>query len=126
MTDEEMIAEWYKHYPAKKAKLDAFKAWRQTKAFRPDLDTLIKAVQAHCKTEQWMRGFIPYPATWLRQGRWDDELTVKLPDVVEQKPWHETWTGIKQKGAELGLREEQFDNPQAFKTAVMRSAMKVA
>ena len=82
--------------------------------------------QAHCKTEQWMRGFIPYPATWLRQGRWDDELTIKLPDVVEQKPWHETWTGIKQKGTELGLSEEQFDNPQAFKTAVLRKAIKAA
>lgn len=126
MTDEEMFMEWYKHYPVKKAKLDALKAWKQVKAVRPDLETLVKAVQAHCKTEQWMRGFIPYPATYLRQGRWDDELEVKLPDVVAQKPWNETWTGIVQKGAELGLNESQFATPQEFKTAVLRKAIKAA
>lgn len=126
MTEEELFAAWYKHYPLKKAKLDAFKAWKQTKAFRPDLDTLIKAVQTHCKTEQWMRGFIPYPATWLRQGRWDDELTVQLPEVINQRPWHESWTGIKTKGSELGLAEDQFNTPQEFKAAVLRKAMRVA
>lgn len=126
MTEEEAFAEWYKHYPLKKAKLDALKAWKQTKAVRPDLDTLIKAIHIHCKTEQWMRGFIPYPATWLRQGRWDDEMTVQLPEVVNQKPWHESWTGIKAKGSELGLSEDQFSTPQEFKSAVLRKAMRVA
>lgn len=126
MTDDQEFNEWYKHYPLKKAKLDALKAWKQTKGVRPDTKTLIAAVLTHCRSEQWMRGFIPYPSTWIRQGRWDDEMEVKLPDVVNQKPWHESWPGIQAKGAELGMKEEDFDAPHLFKAAVLRKAMKAA
>ena len=70
--------------------------------------------------------FIPYPATWLRGERWDDELEVQLPGVVNEKPWHETATGIQQKGAEFGIDPAQFEHFQEFRTAVMRAAMKAA
>ena len=116
-------------YPKKVAKADARKAWLQTKDVRPELTNLLSAIQAHCKTEQWMRNagaFIPYPATWLRGERWDDELEVKLPDVVNERPWHETASGIEAKGRELGLDPSQFDSFPAFKIAVMRQAMKAA
>jgi hypothetical protein len=121
--------EFWKAYPKKVAKADARKAWLQTKDVRPELTYLLSAIQAHCKTEQWMRNagaFIPYPATWLRGERWDDELEVKLPDVVNERPWHETASGIEAKGRELGLDPSQFDSFPAFKVAVMRQAMKAA
>jgi hypothetical protein len=70
--------------------------------------------------------FIPYPATWLRGERWEDELEVKLPNVVNQKPWHETATGIELKGKELGLDPSQFESFPHFKVAVMRAALKSA
>lgn len=116
-------------YPKKVAKADARKAWQQTKSVRPALSDLIIAVQQACKTEQWMRGggqFIPYPATWLRGERWEDVHEVKLPDVVNEKPWHESATGIEAKGKELGIMPHEFENWQHFKTAVMRKAMKAA
>lgn len=116
-------------YPKKVAKADARKAWAQTKDVRPDITTVINAVTAACRTEQWMRGggqFIPYPATWLRGERWDDELEVKLPDVINEKPWHETATGIESKGRELGIKPEDFESFPHFKIAVMRAAMKAA
>ena len=96
---------FWKVYPKKVAKADARKAWEQTKAIRPDIETVIKAVQAASRTEQWMRGagqFIPHAATWLRGERWEDQHEVVLPDVVNEKPWHETATGIEAKGRELG------------------------
>ena len=125
----EEFEEFWKHYPRKVAKADARKAWQQTKNVRPELTMLISAIKAHCKTEQWMRNsgaFIPYPATWLRGERWEDELTIVLPDVVNEKPWHETASGIEAKGKELGLDPSQFDSFPAFKVAVMRQAMKAA
>jgi hypothetical protein len=121
--------EFWENYPKKVAKADARKAWQQTKNVRPELTMLISAIKAHCKTEQWMRNsgaFIPYPATWLRGERWEDELTIVLPDVVNEKPWHETASGIEAKGKELGLDPFQFDSFPAFKVAVMRQAMKAA
>ena len=116
-------------YPKKVAKADARKAWAQTKDLRPALPVLLNAIQANCKTESWMKQggtFIPYPATWLRGERWDDELEVKLPDVVNEKPWHETATGIEAKGKELGINPSDFESFPHFKIAVMRAAMKAA
>jgi len=116
-------------YPKKVAKADARKAWAQTKDIRPELTNLLTAINANCKTESWMKSggaFIPYPATWLRGERWEDELEVKLPNVVNEKPWHETATGIELKGKELGLDPSQFESFPHFKVAVMRAALKSA
>jgi len=116
-------------YPKKVAKADARKAWAQTKDIRPELTNLLNAVKAACKTEAWMKDggkYIPHPATWLRGERWDDELEVKLPNVHNHKPWHETATGIEAKGKELGLDPSQFESFPHFKVAVMRAALKSA
>lgn len=116
-------------YPKKVAKADARKAWAQTKDIRPELTNLLTAINANCKTESWMKSggaFIPYPATWLRGERWEDELEVSLPNVVNEKPWHETATGIELKGKELGLDPSQFESFPHFKVAVMRAALKSA
>jgi len=116
-------------YPRKVAKAEARKAWSQTASIRPDTDTLVKAVLSHCRTEQWMKSngaFIPHAATWLRGERWEDVYEVSLPDVVNDKPWHETATGIVRKGQELGISSDQFEHFQEFRTAVMRAAMKAA
>ena len=120
---------FWKAYPKKVAKGDARKAWGQTDRIRPDLETLLTAIDQQSKSDQWRKNegqFIPYPATWLRQERWDDELKVTLPGVVQGKEWHETWAGIQAKGRELGIDESQFAHPQDFKSAVMRGSVKVA
>jgi hypothetical protein len=116
-------------YPKKVAKADARKAWAQTKDIRPELTNLLTAITSACKTESWMKSggaFIPYPATWLRGERWDDIHEVTLPNVVNEKPWHETATGIELKGKELGLDPSQFESFPHFKVAVMRAALKSA
>ena len=120
---------FWKAYPKKVAKGDARKAWGQTERIRPEMATLLSAIQAQMASDQWRKNdgqFIPYPATWLRQERWDDELKVTLPGIVNEKPWHETWAGIVAKGQELGILESQFTHPQDFKSAVMRGSVKAA
>ncbi len=125
----EEFEKFWAAYPRKVAKAEARKAWAQTASIRPDTDLLVKAVLSHCKTEQWMKSngaFIPHAATWLRGERWEDVYEVSLPDVVNDKPWHETATGIVRKGQELGISSDQFEHFQEFRTAVMRAAMKAA
>ena len=120
---------FWQAWPRKVAKAEARKAWKQTAAIRPDLDTILHAVKAACRTEQWMKGngcFIPHAATWLRGERWEDVHEVVLPGVVNEKPWHETASGIEAKGAELGLHPSQFDNWQLFKHAVLQKNIKAA
>jgi hypothetical protein len=116
-------------YPKKVAKADARKAWLQTKDLRPDIAKLLSAVTAACKTEQWMKSggsFIPHAATWLRGERWDDVHEVVLPNVVNEKPWHETASGIEAKGKELGLDPSQFKTFPEFRAAVMQKSLKAA
>ena len=116
---------FWRAFPRRVAKGDARKAWSQTERIRPDMATLLAAIQAQMQSDQWRKNegqFIPYPATWLRQERWDDELKVTLPGVVNEKPWHETWAGIVAKGQELGILESQFAHPQEFKAAVIKAA----
>lgn len=120
---------FWEAYPRKVAKADARKAWKQTEAIRPDLDTVLHAIKAACRTEQWMKNngsFIPHAATWLRGERWSDVHEVVLPGVVNEKPWHETATGIEEKGRELGIMPHDFESFPHFKIAVMRAAMKAA
>jgi hypothetical protein len=125
----EEFEKFWAAYPRKVAKAEARKAWAQTTSIRPDTDSLINVVLSHCKTEQWMKNngaFIPHAATWLRGERWEDVYEVSLPDVVNDKPWHETATGIVRKGQELGISSDQFEHFQDFRTAVMRAAMKAS
>jgi hypothetical protein len=114
------------NYPNKRAKGDARKAWEQTASIRPDMKAIIEAIQNQCKTDQWRKDegkFIPYPATWLRQERWDDEVEVQLPGVVAGRAWHETAQGIEAKGKEVGINIEDYAHFPAFKEAVIKAAM---
>lgn len=60
-------------YPKKVGKEEARKAFRKVKV---KVDVLIEAVERQKTWTQWQveKGrFIPNPATWLNQGRWEDE-----------------------------------------------------
>jgi hypothetical protein len=61
-------------YPRKAGKGDARKAFAKVRA---DLGTLLSAIEAQKASQQWQREdgrYIPNPATWLNQCRWEDEL----------------------------------------------------
>jgi hypothetical protein len=72
---------FWKAYPKKEAKGDAWKAWQQVRA-EALLTSVLDAIERHKKREQWRRDggqFIPLPATWLRDKRWEDEAQDSLP-----------------------------------------------
>ena len=73
--DYEHFLIWYKYYPRKVGKPNAYKAWKKIK---PDTELkrkMVTMVLEHCKSKQWQSPeFIPYPATYLNQRRWEDEL----------------------------------------------------
>jgi len=78
---EEDFDEFWKIYPRKVAKGDARKAWITTASIRPPIADLLKSVYAARASKQWLKDdgeFIPHPATWLRQERWEDQHEVDL------------------------------------------------
>ena len=61
-------------YPRIVGKGDAKKAFAKVKA---PVSVLIAAVNTQKQSQQWLKDngqYIPNPATWLNQGRWEDEL----------------------------------------------------
>lgn len=67
--------EFWKAYPRKVGKKKARRDWIKAKD-KPAPEVLLAALEAQKKSEQWTKDggqYIPNPATWLNQGRWDDE-----------------------------------------------------
>jgi len=69
---------FYEAYPKKEAKKAAFRAWQKAKD-KPDMDTIIKAIEAQQQSDKWRNGYIPMPATWVNGGGWGDKLQEHQP-----------------------------------------------
>lgn len=90
---------WWENYPRKVAKAEAERAWSQIDPDELLAKQLCEAVWRQRKSEQWRRDqgqYIPHPATWLRQRRWEDQVSVSgaaPPDVdpIEARVvWHDS------------------------------------
>ena len=83
---------FWKIYPRKIARAAAEKAWNNLTKKRqlPEISKILSAIQSQSLSEQWQESggkFIPHPATWLNQGRWDDTLEVQqLSDKPPIRP----------------------------------------
>jgi len=65
---------FWKAYPKKVGKLDAQRAWKKNK--HPDIFKILEVIEKQKTSREWTEEkgrFIPNPATWINQGRWDDE-----------------------------------------------------
>lgn len=74
----ERFAEFWKAYPKKVGKEAARKAFMKVKPSADLLQRMLTAIQEQKQADQWRRDngqYIPNPATWLNQGRWEDEAT---------------------------------------------------
>lgn len=66
---------FWEKYPKKTGKKAAARAWTKARD-KPDLSDLLDALEKQKKWPQWLREggrYIPNPATWINQGRWNDE-----------------------------------------------------
>lgn len=80
----DLFARFWEKYPKKKAKDDARKAFDKRKPDEALLGRMLAALAVQCASSDWLEAdgkFIPHPATWLNDGRWQDEET-ELPQVV--------------------------------------------
>ena len=85
-TRGEAFERFWAVYPKKVGKQAAFNAFQRIKGV--SVETMVKAVEYQRSTEQWQKDngrFIPNPATWLNQGRWEDE-GVTMPERAPDTP----------------------------------------
>ncbi len=78
-SDADFVA-FLRAYPRRVAVAVAFQAWQRTRAVRPPLDVLMRAIASAVEWRRQLEGarqFVPawpYPATWLNQQRWEDQF----------------------------------------------------
>lgn len=97
-------------YPRHTAKKDAEKAWRQVQGDR-HLDAILEALAWQREQESWQKdggAFIPYPASYLRGERWEDEA----PRVESQS------FAVREARAVLAAMRTGTDGPQPAGTAL--------
>ena len=76
---------FWQAYPKKVNKRDAEKAFRSVTV---SVDILVAAIEKQKNTKDWQKEngqFIPYPATWLRRGGWENDaapVTVSKPAPI--------------------------------------------
>lgn len=73
-------------YPRKVGKGAAERSFER---IRPDtalLDGMLRAIETQRQSDTWLRGYIPNPATWLNQRRWEDEPDGVTAPAAQQTP----------------------------------------
>lgn len=80
-TDFSLFQKFYDSYPVHKGKQPAIKAFSKLDPQNGTLETILAAIESqkayrdHMKAAgQWCPDW-PYPATWLNERRWEDELS---------------------------------------------------
>jgi uncharacterized protein YdaU (DUF1376 family) len=74
---DDLFDRFWTAYPKKMGKDAAKKAFTKRKIGKELLLQILVSLDQQKKTEQWTKDggqFIPAPATWLNQGRWQDEV----------------------------------------------------
>jgi hypothetical protein len=69
-------------YPRKVSKASALTAWKRAKdkGTLPAIDDLLCILDCHKASDAWAKDnerFIPYPESWIKRERWNDEVSKK-------------------------------------------------
>jgi hypothetical protein len=115
-------------YPNKVGKDAARRAFEKRKPDDALLAQMLSAIDAQKASAKWAKDggqYIPNPATWLTQGRWQDGAAGDgSPELGE---WHETRAGVDSKARSLGMPEwDEIEQWVFFKARVIQAAKEAA
>ena len=82
LTADAAFNQFWVAYPKHVAKVDALKAWHQVRPSPDDVKQMVTALGWQSQTPAWTKdrgAFVPYPASWLRGRRWEDEAPRDAP-----------------------------------------------
>lgn len=76
---QEYFSIFWASYPKKVGKGAAEKSWKKIKPTKDLLEKMLNAIEIAKQSMQWNKDngqYIPNPATWLNQKRWEDEIII--------------------------------------------------
>jgi len=122
-----MFNTFYDLYPRKMARKDAEKAWRSMTT-----DEQGKALEAlpnhlkYWKVKETAKDYIPYPASWLRAGRYDDELDIEpIQNKKPELPFYATEELTMRKAQEVGITPYAGEGWQALRSRISQKIKQV-
>lgn len=83
-TEDARFEEFWSLYPKKKSKEAAKAAWENLAVSDQLYAAIIQAVTLQSQSDQWTKDrgrYIPYPARWLCEHRWEDEVDSPAHDA---------------------------------------------
>ena len=86
--EDDAFEVFWKAYPKKVGKSDCRQIWEKLRPSKELFAKIMSTLSAASASDQWTREghrFVPNPATWLRQGRWDDDVG-SYPQNVRDGP----------------------------------------
>ena len=81
---------FWNHYPRHEGKAKARESFLKAIKKGVTLDVLIDAIEKHKQSAQWQKDggqYIPHPATWLNQQRWEDEMLPAGTNQPARQPY---------------------------------------
>lgn len=84
---EEKFDVFWNKYPKRVSKEKAKKAFFKLNLDDVVFSEILNSIEKFKKTESWKteKGkYIPYPASWLNQKRWEDELNIEENNVIKK------------------------------------------
>ena len=116
---------FYGLYPRKMARKDAEKAWKK---LTPDQQLeCIEAMPSYLKywkIKETAKDFIPYPATFLNQERWTDEIDIE-PLKKPELPFYATEELTLKKAQEVGVTPYAGEGWQALRSRISQKIKQV-
>jgi hypothetical protein len=118
MTSEN-FAQFWDLYPRRVSKKDAALAW--SKLTLEQQFAALASLPIHVR--YWKASgtggeFLPYPATWLRGERWEDELEMPEPKD-EMGEWWKTTSGITRKALAVGIQPRPGEDWHQLKARIL-------
>ena len=116
---DERFDEFYSIYPKKVDGKGARKRW-MTRGLDKIADILIADVKNRTENDaQWLSGYIPNPATYLNNDRWEDDIQTAVQPVIKANPADyiipQDW---KENGFKVGIQPYENEKYVDFRARV--------
>ena len=112
--------DFYNQYPRKMARKDAEKAWnRLTPVQQAECLEAMPNYLKYWKIKETAKDFIPYPATFLNQERWTDDIDIEpIQNKKPELPFYATEELTMRKAQEVGITPYAGEGWQALRSRI--------
>jgi hypothetical protein len=114
------FSEFYAIYPRKQGRRAAEKSWERLSS-QEQMEAL-EALPNHLEywnLKQTEKDYIPHPATWLNQGRWEDELDMEVKKLKKPElPWYSSEELTIKKAQEVGVQAYAGEGWQQWRARI--------